>query len=427
MLNWLSHLVVEKEKLEKLSNVLSNIGIDSFNEDIEIKIGKHIKYYNVRISTVFNYYHTIMGKLLILNDITIRKERENQLYYQSYHDQLTDIFNRYYFEEELIRVDKKKMFPICIIIGDINGLKIINDTFGRSKGDELIKKIVRILQQSLKDKGVLCRYGGDAFAIILSKTEKEDALKIMNIMVKSFKKNSTGILPMNMSFGLSVKTNSSQNINDVVKEAENIMDEYKLSEDKSMRSSLILSLKKALEERDYETEEHAERLTKLSVLLGKKIKLDDSELNKIKLLAMLHDIGKISIPDNIVLKQGKLTPDQWEIMKKHSEIGHRIAQSSPDLTQIAPGILYHHESWNGSGYPDGLKGEEIPIISRILSIVDTYDAMISSRPYREGIPKEKALKEIKRCSGTQFDPYLVEKFVEIIKRESIQSNHKNLK
>src|SRR4030066_333655 len=362
---------------------------------------------------------------IILNDITIRKERENQLYYQSYHDQLTGVYNRYFFEEEIIRLDIEGQLPICIIMGDINGLKLINDTFGRLEGDEFIIKIAGLLKHSLHDKGVLCRYGGDEFAIILQKAAKEDASRIINRMLKDCEKNSTDAMPLNVTFGFAVKMSCDQNINDILKEAENTMYESKLSEDKSMRSSLILSLKKALEERDYETEEHAERLIRLSELLGKKINLDIIELNKLKLLAMLHDIGKISIPDNIVLKPGKLTPEEWEVMKKHSEIGHRIAESSPDLAQIAPGILYHHERWDGSGYPSGLKGGRIPIISRILSIVDAYDAMISDRPYRKGMSEEKALKELERCAGTQFDPYLVEKFFEIIKGKKPAGETKN--
>ncbi len=413
----LSYLIDKETDLEKLSNALSNIKIKSYNDDFKIKIDRQIKYYNIRVTTIFNYYHRIMGKLLILNDITLRKQKENQLRYQSYHDKLTDVFNRYYFEEELARLNSGKKFPISIIIGDINGLKLINDAFGNKKGDELIKKIAKILQRSLPDKGILCRYGGDEFAIILPETNKDDALKIINRISKNCRKSSTNIMPLSISMGLSTKENEGKNIITLVKEAEDAMQEYKLSEDRSMRSSVVLSLKKALEERDYETEEHANRLAELSLLLGKKIKLEESELNKLRLLAFLHDIGKISIPDNIVLKPGKLTPREWEIMKKHSEIGYRIAESSPDLMQIASGILYHHERWDGMGYPKGLKGGNIPIISRILSIVDSYDAMISERPYKRGMSPEKALQEIKRCAGTQFDPYLADKFLEVMKQK----------
>ncbi len=417
ILTGLSNLVDKETGLKKLSNALSDTNIKIYNDGFKIRMGNRIKYYNIRVSTVFNYYNRIMGKLLILSDITARKEKEDQLLYQSYHDKLTDVFNRYYFEEELERLNSKKKFPIGIIIGDINGLKLINDAFGSKKGDELIKKIAKILQYSLPDKGVLCRYGGDEFTIILPETNREDSIKIINRTIRNCKKSSTNIMPLNISFGLSIKENDDISISAAVKEAEDTMYEYKLSEGRSMRSSVVLSLKKALEERDYETEEHANRLVQFSLLLGKKIKLGESELNKLRLLAFLHDIGKISIPDNIVLKPGKLTTEEWKIMKKHSEIGYRIAESSPDLAQIAPGILYHHEKWDGSGYPKGLKGGKIPIISRILSITDSYDAMISKRPYKKALPEQEALKEIKRCAGTQFDPYLVNKFLEVMKEK----------
>lgn len=415
----LSHLMDKETDLDKLSTALSSITIRNYNDDFKIVIGSRVKYYNIRLSMVFNYHNRIMGKLLILSDITARKEKENQLRYQSNHDKLTGIFNRYYFEEELERLNSEKKFPISIIIGDINGLKLINDAFGSKMGDELIKKITETLQRSLPEKGILCRYGGDEFSIILPETNKKDSIKLTNRMIKNCEKSSTNIMPLNISFGFSIKKNDDISISAAVKEAEDTMNEYKLSEGRSMRSSVILSLKKALEERDYETEEHANRLVEFSLRLGKKVKLEESELNKLRLLALLHDIGKISIPDNIVLKPGKLTAGEWKIMKKHSEIGYRIAGSSPDLAQIASGILYHHEKWDGSGYPKGLKGGKIPIISRILSITDSYDAMISERPYKKAIPQEEALKEIKRCAGTQFDPYLVNKFLEVLKEKHL--------
>lgn len=414
ILTGLSSLIDKEADSKKLSTALLDNNISNHEDDIKFSVDGSVKYYNVKVSTVFNYHHKIMGKLLTLSDITARKEREHQLRYQSYHDKLTDVFNRYYFEDKLKRLNDKKKFPFSIIIGDINGLKVINDTFGNKKGDELIKKVAEILQVNLPKNSSLCRYGGDEFAIVLSDTNKEESTKIINRMIKSCNETSTSIMPISMSFGLSTKENDDKTIAAVIKEAEDTMHELKLSEGRSMRSSVILSLKKALEERDYETEGHANRLVELSLLLGKKIKLEESELNKLKLLAFLHDIGKISIPDNIILKPDKLTPGEWKIMKKHSEIGYRIAESSPDLIQIAPGILHHHEKWDGSGYPKGLKGKKIPIISRILSIVDSYDAMTSERPYNKAIPKEEALKEIKRCAGTQFDPYLVDKFLEVM-------------
>jgi HD-GYP domain-containing protein (c-di-GMP phosphodiesterase class II) len=226
-------------------------------------------------------------------------------------------------------------------------------------------------------------------------------------------------MPLNISMGFSVKKTIGKKINEVVKEAENTMNEYKLSENESARSSIILSLKKALEERDYETEEHSKRMEDLSLLLGKKVNLKGNELNELRLLAVLHDIGKISIPDSIIFKPGKLTSKEWEIIKKHPEIGYRVARSSPDLIQIAKGILYHHERWDGKGYPEGLKGNKIPLISRIVAIADAYDAMTNDRPYRKAMSKNKALGEIERESGAQFDPSLAKIFTKILTGESL--------
>ncbi|GAI01202.1 unnamed protein product [marine sediment metagenome] len=141
--------------------------------------------------------------------------------------------------------------------------------------------------------------------------------------------------------------------------------------------------------------------------------LSEYQLGNLKLLALLHDIGKIGIPDSILFKTYVLTPSEWKKMREHSRIGYRMAKNIPDFAPIAQEILYHHEHWDGTGYPDGLKGEKIPLLSRIISIVDAYDVMQSRRPYKGPISKTEALKEIKRCAGTQFDPQLVEMFLKI--------------
>nr|MBC8386632.1 HD-GYP domain-containing protein [Actinomycetota bacterium] len=197
----------------------------------------------------------------------------------------------------------------------------------------------------------------------------------------------------------------------VIKEAEDRMYKHKLIENKSVRSSIITSLEKALAERDYETEEHTRRMKKYAILFGKALKLPDSKLDELSLLSTLHDIGKIAIPDNIILKPAELTEKERELIKKHSEIGYRIAMSTAELAPIADAILHHHERWDGNGYPYGLKGEKIPLTSRIIFIVDAYDAITNDRPYRKASSKEFALSEINRCSGLQFDPNITGIFI----------------
>ncbi|MDD3818459.1 MAG: diguanylate cyclase [Actinomycetota bacterium] len=414
----LSQLITNNEQRKKFLKAITSIK-SNLEEDIEFRISGEKKYYYVKIFSIVDRFNTLIGKLLTLTNITSEKEKEIQLYYQAYHDKLTGIHNRLYFEEEIKRLDTKRQYPISIIIGDINGLKLINDAYGYSKGDEVLKKVASIFENTIRHEDILCRWGGDEFAIILPNTKKEDSIKVIKRIKENCIQNSTDSVPLSVSMGFAVKTSSEKKINEIIKEAEDIMNEHKLLENESARSSIILSLKKALEERDYETEEHAMRMANLSILLGEKINLSYNELNELRLLAILHDIGKISISDNIILKPGKLTFEEWKVIKKHPECGYRLAISCRDLTQIARGILYHHERWDGKGYPKGLKGKKIPIISRIVSIADAFDAMTNDRPYRKAMTMNEAMDEIKKEAGAQFDPELAKLFTEILASEGI--------
>ena len=415
----LSQLITNNKQRKKFIETITSIKACNLKEDIEFRINGKKEYYNVKIFPIIDKFNMATGKLLTLTSITSEKEKEIQLYYQSYHDKLTGIHNRLYFEEEMKRLDTKRQYPISIIIGDINGLKLINDAYGYNKGDEVLKKVALIFKNNIRHEDILCRWGGDEFAILLPNTKEEDSIKIINRIKENCIKNSTESMPLNVSMGFAIKTSSEKKINEIAKEAEDMMNKHKLLENESARSSIILSLQKALEERDYETEEHATRMANLSVLLGEKLKLNYNELNELRLVAMLHDIGKISISDNIILKPGKLTLEEWEVIKKHPECGYRLAISCRDLVEIARGILYHHERWDGKGYPKGLKGKKIPTISRIVSIADAFDAMTNDRPYRKAMTIEEAVNEIKKEAGAQFDPDFVKLFTEILNRGEI--------
>ncbi len=176
-------------------------------------------------------------------------------------------------------------------------------------------------------------------------------------------------------------------------------------------SSIILSMQKILFEKSYETEEHAVRVAENCKKIGVFMGLSSVEINELELLAILHDIGKIAISDEILTKPEKLNDDEWTEMKKHPEIGCRIVQSVPELFHVAQYILYHHERWDGHGYPEGLKGGEIPLASRILAVADAYDAMRFDRPYRRGMTRKEAKKELMKNAGTQFDPDVIQIFL----------------
>jgi len=393
------------------SNISSKRIMDLENREIKIGIGSDRHYYDTNQSEIKSDRGKYMGKVIVLRDITDIKKAEENIKYLSFHDKLSQLHNRAFFDFELKRLDTARQLPLSLAIGDINGLKLINDAFGHTYGDKILTKIADILKECFRGEDIVARWGGDEFSAILPQTSFDEAMNIIDRVYKKCRENSTDILPLSISLGAATKESASKSIKEVIKEAEDNMYRHKLVENQSARSSMIISLKKALEERYYETEAHTRRMKKFAIMFGKALKLPDSKLDNLSLLASLHDIGKIAIPDNIVLKPGKLSEEEWETMKKHSEIGYRIAQSTAELAPIAEAILHHHERWDGKGYPYGILKDKIPLISRIISIVDTYDAITSERPYKKALSKEFALEEIKRCSGSQFDPNLVDIFI----------------
>ena len=355
----------------------------------------------------------IIGYHVIYTDIRKRKEAEAKIRYLSYYDKLTGLYNRAFFEEELKRLDNQRELPLAIIVGDVNGLKLTNDVFGHAEGDKLLVQTAKVLKEACEEKDVICRWGGDEFAILLPRTSKTEVEKVSKKIYNLCDNNSKAPINISISLGYGVKEYVGQSLDEIIRQGEEQMYRNKLLEGKSTRSHIINSLQKSLYERSHETEAHAERMKHLSLTLGKALKLDNDKLNELGLLAILHDIGKMAIPDAILEKPGKLTAEEWEVMKRHSEIGYRIAETSPELVHISKYILFHHEKWNGTGYPHGLKHDEIPLLSRVIAVVDVYDVMTHDRVYKKAVSHQDAIEELKRCSGTQFDPKIVQKFVEL--------------
>ncbi|MCE5329796.1 diguanylate cyclase [bacterium] len=400
---------------------------NEYNEINNIKSGQahigkdELVNFDIIINNYMNKRGINIGYIVMLRDISEKIAAENQIKrseddinYLSFHDKLTGLYNRAYFEEELNRYDCERQLPLSFIICDVNGLKIVNDSFGYQEGDRLLIDVSIILKESCRKSDIVARWGGDEFAILLLGTTEETCLKIINRIFEKCSKYNKSKIPLSLSAGYSTKSNKYEDMKKIIIEAEDRMSKRKMLENQSISSSILSSLKSTLWEKSHETEEHALRMHDMALELGSALKLPSNQLDDLALLSTIHDIGKIGIPDKIIAKIGKLNDAEWAIMKKHPEIGYRISQSIVQLVSISDYILAHHEAWDGSGYPKGIKGEAIPLLSRIITLVDAYDVMMHDRPYKKAMTQDEAINEIKKCSGSQFDPKLVKVFLKII-------------
>ncbi|WP_105617283.1 histidine kinase N-terminal 7TM domain-containing protein [Vallitalea okinawensis] len=370
-------------------------------------------FYSYNESPILEKGETI-GYLNMFNDITEVKTMMHQLENIATVDPLTNLRNRIYLDNNMHTLDDKSKLPITVFKGGLNGLKMINDSLGNEIGDQLIIRTADILREVFSDQGLIARVSGDEFVIILPQTNATDAKQYTDRILELCNATLINHAKLSLCLSHSTMTNSDELLADHMRLANNNMYRKKLTESQSTRSSIIESLKTALEQSDYETQAHAERTQKLALEVGRNIGLSDSQLNDLSMLSVLHDIGKLSIPDHILLKPSKLTKEEFEIIKTHTEKGYAIAIASPELVSIAKGILHHHERWDGNGYPSGIARDQIPIEARVITIVDAYDVMTNDRPYHKAISKEEAIEELKRCKGTQFDPDLVEVLLEIL-------------
>lgn len=356
----------------------------------------------------------------ILRQLTTAEEAldysEEKLYYLSYHDQLTGLYNRFYFEARMRQLSEKPEYPTTIISTDIDGLKLINDTIGQSAGNRLLRKCANIVSEALEGEGILARVGGDEFSAILPLVNKDEGEKIarqIRYQVNYYNKTNTN-LPLSLSIGVATSEDRSVSLKKLFKLADDQLVRNKLHRNGSAHSNVVSSLIAAMGERDNYTEGHSKRLEKMCLVVGEKMGLPSQQLADLALLAQVHDLGKVAIPDAILFKPGPLNEEEWQVMKQHSEKGFRIASSSNDLAAVANLILRHHEYWDGNGYPLGLKGEEIPVECRILAVADAFDVMTNERPYKNAVSVKTALEEIRAYTGSQFDPSIAEIFINLV-------------
>ncbi|MDP2806739.1 MAG: PAS domain S-box protein, partial [bacterium] len=347
----------------------------------------------------------------IIRDITERKRIEEQLKYLSFHDSLTGLYNRAYFEEEMQRLSKARLDTVGLLICDVDGLKLVNDTMGHKTGDGLLVVIAGIITDACRQGDMVARIGGDEFGAILPNSNVEAIEQVCSRIrqVTAAYNSQNPELPLSLSLGWSVKPGKHLDSNRLFHTADDEMYREKVKNHEMMVNNFI----QALQNKNLISEGEINRMGDLMKDLAKAAGLKEKSMPEMELLARYHDIGNVLVADKILRKAGLLDRTEEEEMKRHCEIGYHIVMSTPHLMPHAEWILKHHERWDGQGYPQGLKGPEIPLESRIVALAAAYTAMRQDRPHAKAMTHHQAVEEIKKESGKQFDPDLVDRFLKL--------------
>lgn len=353
--------------------------------------------------------------MMILTDITERLRAEEKIYFLSYHDKLTALHNRAYVEGLLPDLEQPDYLPMSIIMIDMNGLKLVNDVFGHQQGDLLLIALAKVLEKCGGPQDIIARWGGDEFLVLLPKTDKAAGRKVCARIENACNEVVDCVIPLSAAIGAATRDSEFTSLAETFNAAENRMYNDKMTKSGQVRQRIVANLEEMLHNRCFESHGHNKRVLQLATdfvaFLG--FDINSAEMKPLQQLAVLHDIGKVAIPREILGKSGPLTANDWEIVKSHSEIGYRLAQSIGD-SAVADIILTLHERWDGSGYPRNLVGKQIPLLARIFSLVDVYDIITHDRPYKAAIDKQAALSEIESVIGSHFDPELAMRFREFM-------------
>jgi diguanylate cyclase (GGDEF)-like protein/PAS domain S-box-containing protein len=354
-----------------------------------------------------------------VSDITEMKQKEYEYIKRQYRDPLTGLNNRRFLEAAGRNLDRNGILPVAVVVVKIDGIQMVKETFGHKMSDALLVSLSRMLTDNLKDKDkdVLAIIGEDEFCILIPEAGSGQVSDYIRHVRTQLKKSREEIFSntnlITVYFGYDIKKQADETIASAIQKARQNM--YDPDTDLCVHTfPKVVSRHQTFSF----PKDRGFRMVRWCRKVGQRLNLDPADMNRLELLALIQNIGLALVSSYILYKADRLTQTEWEMIKKHPEAGYRIALSSPELSDVAEEVLYHHEWWNGDGYPKGLKGEEIPLLSRIIAVIDAFDAMISDRPYRPALTKEEALEELRKNAGIRFDPRIVKIFFEAIQEES---------
>jgi diguanylate cyclase (GGDEF)-like protein/putative nucleotidyltransferase with HDIG domain/PAS domain S-box-containing protein len=383
-----------------------------------------VQHFEYNLSSWYEgYFDTRMIKftdntvIAIVRDITEDKKRRLLIEELSFKDQLTKVYNRHYFDQRLEALDKAEFLPLAMVIFDVNGLKMTNDAFGHYAGDELLKSVAKGVQEATKEykDGFVARIGGDEFVFVCPNVTNQEIDHLLEGYKNNLKDIMVNDLPISVSIGSKIRSSMAVSLQEIFMSAEDHMYRNKLAESRSRRYEIIQSILTTINEKNIREKLHSERVSLLSGLIGKIMGLSEDVIIRLETAGLLHDIGKVALPEDILTKPSRLTKEEYNIVQKHSESGYQLLRSVDAYLAYANIVLSHHERMDGKGYPRGLKGNEISLEARIIAVADAYEAMRGNRTYRASMSHEMAVEELRNNAGTQFDEQVVQAFVENFK------------
>jgi diguanylate cyclase (GGDEF)-like protein len=351
-----------------------------------------------------------LGTLLVFQDITEMKKMYDNIEHVAMTDQLTGLASKYMLDRKITEINLYRNYPYCAAVCNINGLKIINDGFGKTYGNLAITKVAEVIRSTLRTGDFAASDLSD-MVLLMPDTTVENAHRIFSRIAGKLEKEHSLPFVVSIEYGVAERISPDTDMHEALDRAKVAMLSKKTASSIAVHENILRSLQLALSNTEYEAGEHIKRLQLYAEKTGKILGLTEDVQQKLMLLASFHDIGEYSISDTILLSTEELLAKERDEIRMHTIRGCSIAKSVPSLVPVADAILSHHEWWNGQGYPNGIKGDKIPFIARIISVADAYDAMTHDRPYRAAVTNDQAVTEIKKGSGTQFDPAVVEAFL----------------